>query len=143
MAQKDLQAKVLEILAAAGFNLNPDDIQACHRLAKPRNSRFPARVIIRFISRKIVDFCLSNRDRVQRDVMDKLNLNIRVFENLCKANEEALRICKFLKENGTIYDHFIRNGFVKIVKQAGGRPLKVRHPEFLKDKFVDFLTDFH
>ena len=68
-------------------------------------------------------------------------MNIRIFENLCKANEEALRICKWLQENEVIHDHFIRNGFVKIVKTAGGRPLKVRHPEYLRDKF-DNIPDF-
>jgi hypothetical protein len=142
VSQTNLQSKVLEILAAAGFReLRPDDISACHRLAKPRNSRYPARVIVRFLSRKPVDFCISNRERVQNDIKTNLNLNIRIFENLCKANEEALRICKWLQENGAIHDHFIRNGFVKIVKTAGGRPVKVRHPEFLRDKF-DNVPDF-
>ena len=134
--QKDLQGKVLEVLAAAGFReLRPDDIQACHRLGKPRNSRFPARVIVRFLSRKIVDFCLSNRDKIQQDIKAALNMNIRIYENLCKMNEESLHICKWLQDNGYIHDHFLRNGFVKIVCRAGERPMKVHHPEFLRNKF--------
>ena len=142
VSQSNLESTVLEILSAAGFReLGPDDISACHRLAKPRNSRYPARVIVRFLSRKPVDFCLNNRKKVQNDIKSNLNMNIRIFENLCKANEEALRICKWLQENEAIHDHFIRNGYVKIVKTAGGRPFKVRHPEFLRDKF-DNIPDF-
>ena len=142
VSQSNLESTVLEILSAAGFrDLGPDDISACHRLAKPRNSRYPARVIVRFLSRKPVDFCLNNRKKVQNDIKSNLNMNIRIFENLCKANEEALRICKWLQENEAIHDHFIRNGYVKIVKTAGGRPFKVRHPEFLRDKF-DNIPDF-
>ena len=141
VAQKDLQSKVLEILGAASLQLRPDDIQACHRLAKPRNSRYPARVIVRFLSRKIVDFCLTNRERVQNEIRQSLNINIKVFENLCKANEEALRMCNWLKENEFIHDHFVRNGYMKIVIQAGGRPIKVHHPEYLRDKFTDIPID--
>jgi hypothetical protein len=134
--QKNLQDKVLEILGAAGFkDLRPDDIQACHRLHKPRNSRYPARVIVRFLSRKIVDFCLANRERVQRDIKSNTNMNIRIFENLSKKNEESLRLCNWLEEDGSIHDHYIRNGFVKIVKTAGDRPEKINHPDYLREKF--------
>ena len=136
--QKDLEGVVLDILGVAGFcELDTDDIQACHRLGKPRNSRYPARVIVRFITRKIPDYCLSNRDKIQKDVKSSLNLNIRIYENICKMNEESLHICKWLQENGYIHDHFLRNGFVKIVCRAGERPLKVHHPEFLRNKFVN------
>ena len=119
------------------FYLHHSDTPLHHRLGKPRNARYPARVIVRFLSRKIADFCLANRDRIQKDVKSALNLNIRIYENLSKLNEESLHMCKWLQENGYIHDHFLRNGFVKIVCRAGERPLKVHHPEFLRNKFVD------
>ena len=130
--QKHLQSKAIQILSTIGLNLVPDDITACHRLYNPPDSRFPARVVVRFINRKIVNFCLEHRDELQRQASLHLRLNLRFFESLCAKNEETLRICKWLNQEQKIHDHYLRNGFVKIVPEENGRPLKVKHPEMLR-----------
>ena len=133
---EDLKSQVLDILDAVGLELNNYDISACHRLPKGR-SRWPAKTIVRFINREHVDFCLKNRDRLtQRGTRNKLGgLNLRFYENLCNANNDVLRMAKWLLDKGHIHRYFIRNGFVKIVTCEGDDPEKVKHPQILRDRF--------
>ena len=133
--QKHLQSKVIQILSTIDLHIVPDDISACHRLYNPPNSQFPARVVVRFVNRKIVNFCLDHRNDLQQQARLHLRLNLRFFESLCAKNEESLRICKWLNQEQKIHDHFLRNGFVKVVMEENGRPQKVKHPEFLRRKF--------
>ena len=135
--QKKLQSKVIDILSLIGLKIIPDDISACHRLYSPPNSAYPARIIVRFVNRKIVNFCLDHRDDLQKKASDHLRLNLRFFESLCAKNEESLRICKLLNHEQKIHNHFLRNGFVKVVMEENGRPMKIKHPDFLREKFPD------
>ena len=135
--QKHLQSKVIQILSTINLHLVPDDISACHRLYNPPDSQFPARVVVRFINRKIVNFCLEHRNELQQQASRHLRLNLRFFESLCAKNEETLRICKWLNQEQKIHDHYLRNGFVKVVCEENGRPLKVKHPETLRKKFAN------
>ena len=137
IGQKQLQQKVLQILSTIGLDLVPDDISACHRLFNPPDSQFPAKVVVRFVNRKVVNFCLEHRDELQQQASRQMRLNLRFFESLCSKNEETLRICKWLKQENKIYDHYLRNGFVKVVTEENSQPLKIKHPEILRKKFAD------
>ena len=66
-------------------------------------------------------------------------MNLRIYENLCESNETVLRLCRDLKNNVFLHDYFIRNGFVKIITQAGDRPTKIRHPDILREKFDEYF----
>ena len=136
-SKKHLQQKVLDILGLIGFELIPDDIAACHRLYNPPDSQFPAKTVVRFTNRKIVNFCLEHREKLQQQVSQHLRLNLRFYESLCSKNEEALRICKWLNQQNKIQDHYLRNGFVKIVVEENGIPKKIKHPEILRKTFPD------
>ena len=133
--QEQLEQKVIEILAQIGLKLIPDDISACHRLYNPPHSEYPAKVVVRFCNRKIVNFCLLHRDNLQEKAYQNLRLNLRFFESLCSKNEESLRISKWLKREHKIQDYFLRNGFVKVVLEEHGRPQKIFHPDDLRKKF--------
>ena len=133
--QKNLQQKVLDILGLIGLKLVPDDITACHRLYNPPGSQFPAKVIVRFMNRKIVNFCLEHRDDLQQKAFDSFRLNLRFYESLCSKNEESIRICKWLSQQHKIHDYYVRNGYVKIVAQVNGRPERIKHPDLLRKKF--------
>ena len=133
--QQQLEGKVIEILRLIGLNIVPDDITACHRLFSPAGSEYPAKVIVRFFNRKVVNFCLEHRDNLQEKAYQHLRLNLRFFESLCTKNEESLRICKWLKGEQRIDEYFLRNGFVKIVGEQNGRPTKIPHPDILRQKF--------
>ena len=66
-----------------------------------------------------------------------MGLNLRFYESLCSKNEETLRICNQLSREGKIHSHFLRNGFVKVVLEENGRPMKIKHPDILREKFPD------
>ena len=132
--QFQLQQKVISILGLIGLVIIPDDISACHRLFQRPGTGYPAKVIVRFVNRKIVNFCLDHRDDLQQKAFKEMQLNLRFFESLCTKNEESLRISKRLKDQGKIRDCYLRNGFVKIVDE-NGHSHKVTHPDSLKNSF--------
>ena len=137
VTQDKLQQKVLDILDLIGLKLVPDDITACHRLYSPPHSQYPAKVVVRFVNRKIANFCLDHRDDLQQKAYNKLRLNLRFFESVCAKNEESLRICRWLKGENKIHDYYTRNGYVKVVGVEHGRPWKIAHPDILRKKFED------
>ena len=65
-------------------------------------------------------------------------MNLRFYESLCSSNEKVLKMCSDLKKYGIIYDHFVSNGFVKIITSADDNPLKIKNPKMLHDLFQDF-----
>ena len=138
ITQKNLEKEVIKILHTIGLNdVSHYEIAACHRLNN-RSERFPARTIVRFTNRKITDFCLKNKKRLV-DLKAKINMNLRFYECLCPANEEILRNCIDLKKYGIIYHYYTRNGFVKIVINENDMPIKIGHPNELKELFKDFF----
>ena len=131
---RDLQPTVIDILDKLGIEIAGKDISAIHRLGKSKDSRYPARVIVKFVNRKILDICHERKDRLP-NLQKELRMNIRFFDSLAQLNQESLRLCNWLKENGLIHDHFLRNGFCKIVVAENDTPIKVPHPALLRDKF--------
>ena len=138
ITQANLENKVLEIIRSIGMPISSYEIVACHRLKKVKNSNFPAQTIVRFTNRKVVEYCIYNRDRL-RDIKSKIQMNLRFYENLCESNESVLRWCRELKNYDIIYDYFTRNGYVKIVKERGNRPVKIHHPDDLFNKFYNYF----
>ena len=134
----DLEKEVINILRFIGLTgITSYDIVACHRLPKKSNSRYPAKTIIKFISRKHARFCLENRGRL-KNLKERTNMNLRLYESLCDANEKVLVECNSLKRYGMIHDFYIRNGFIKIIIKEGDSAKKIKHPQLLKDIFKDF-----
>ena len=128
---RDLQPTVIDILDKLGIEIAGKDISAIHRLGKSKDSRYPARVIVKFVNRKILDICHERKDRLP-NLQKELRMNIRFFDSLAQLNQESLRLCNWLKENGLIHDHFLRNGFCKIVVAENDTPIKVPHPALLR-----------
>ena len=102
-----------------------------------KNDKFPAKTIVRFTNRKAVEFCLKNRDRLL-EIKNEIKMNLRFLESLCSANEDIVSECYKLRKHGLITDYFIRNGFVKVIKKEGDKPLKMYHPYLLYDIFFDY-----
>ena len=126
---------MIEILGLIGVYVIPDDIAACHRLSGRSNTGYPAKVIVRFCNRKVVNFCLDHQEDLQQQARRYLRLNLRFNESLCSKNEESLRICKWLLKEKKIFDYYLRNGFVKVVKTEGENPHKIVHPHILRRQF--------
>ena len=138
VSQESLEQKVLEILSSIGMPISSYEIVACHRLKKLKYSNYPTQTIVRFTNRKVVEFCIQNRERVI-DLKPILHMNLRFYEHLCEANETVIRWCRDLKNYDIIYDYFTRNGFVKVVVDKGDRPIKINHPDILCDKFSNYF----
>ena len=88
------------------------------------------------MNRKIVNYCLNHQDRLLEQ-KNYLKMNLRFFESLCDSNKKVYDECYNVKKFGVITDFFIRNGFVKIVKD-GKRPIKIKHPDNLYYYFHDY-----
>ena len=111
-------------------------LSSCHRLAKKNNDRFPARTIVKFTNRKIVEYCIENREILTK--IKPLNMKLRFFHSLCEANEYILSECKRLQKFGIIDSHYIRNGSIKIIKKNNFKPHKITHSDVLHNLFKDF-----
>ena len=136
--QRHLEEKVLFILRSIGLtSISSYHISACHRLAKKNNDRYPAQTIVRFTNRKVVHFCLENRNRLL-ELKNHLKMNLRFYESLCNSNKKVYNECFDLKKYGLITDYFIRNGFVKIIKNGDYRKIKIKHPDDLYYYFEDY-----
>ena len=132
--QNELEYTVINVLKNLGITINRKDISAIHRLGKSRDPRYPSRVIVKFTNRKIANLCFENKDWLP-ELRNTLGMNLRFYESLAELNQESLRLCSWLKTNNLIHDHFLRNGFSKIVVTENSKPIKVPHPQFLRDKF--------
>ena len=136
--QNDLENEVISIINKIGLeNLSSYEIVACHRMFKRKNDRYPARTIVRFTNRKVVDFCLDNRDRLLSRKVD-LRMNLRFYVNLSEENEYVYKESQQLLYYGLIHKFFIRNGFIKIVVHIGDKPIKINHPDDLFYMFEDY-----
>ena len=137
--QSKLETTVLHILQSIGLqDVSSYQIAACHRLQKNNNDHYPARTIVRFTNRKIVQYCLKYRHRLV-EIKSHLKMNLRFYESLCTANEKILKKCNELKRYGIIHDFFIVNGFIKIKKLETDNPLKIEHPDTLNELFEEYF----
>ena len=135
ITQDRLESYVLDILYYMGINeINSADISACHRLFNHPDSRYPTRVIVRFVNRKFVDWCLKNQSNLQY-VKEEMGLDLRIFDSLCAKNVQSMKLCKKLHEDGKISKYFTRNGFMKVIVDEGDNPWRISHPKLLMDKF--------
>jgi hypothetical protein len=134
---ENLEKVMLAVMMCLGFkDITYDDIVACHRLWSSPDSREPAKVIVKFTNRKVVEWSLAHPENLAI-VKQTLGLDLEMAESLCPANVEVQRLCKWLKENGHIHHFYSRNGFWKVVRAEGDYPVRITHPEHLRNKFVD------
>ena len=136
--QIHLEDTVLNIIASIGLPLSSYEVVGCHRLKKPSNSKFPAKTIIRFTNRKVVEFCIKNRDRLI-EMKNELKMNLRFYENLCESNERVFNWCRELQKYDMIDEYYTRNGFIKIIINKGDKPIKIIHPDDLFHLFQEYF----
>ena len=132
-----LETEVLNALHHLGVkNINRKEVIAVHRLPKRQDSPYPPRVIAKFVNRKIVEKSLMlSKAGEWKKVRTEMGYGLRFYSCISPKNEVVLRNCKSLKEDGSIYDYFIRNGYVLIVENEGDKPFKILSPSRLENKF--------
>ena len=123
--QEELENLCLDIIHNVGFwQVGSYEVVGCHRLKKKeKDATTPT--IIRFVNRKIPEFCLKNRWRLKNLKYHNWNLSFR--EDLCEENDNILTECEKLKNEGHLFKVYTHNGFVKVVKNYRGRPIKLTH----------------
>ena len=132
--EDNLGPTVIDILKKLEIYISGADISAIHRLGQSKDARYPARVIVKFVNRRIIDLCHQKKEWLP-DLHHELKMNIRFYESLAQLNQESLKLCTWLFNAGKIHDYFLRNGFSKIIIAENDKPVKVPHPQFLRDKF--------
>ena len=70
-------------------------------------------------------------------------MNLRFYKHLTECNQSVLNECIQLAKYELIESYYIRNGFVKIIVNAGDRPIKIYHTCTLHDRFEDFYDHHH
>ena len=123
--QDKLENLCLDIIHNVGFwQVGAYEVVGCHRLKKKANDATTP-TIIRFVNRKIPEFCLKNRWRLNNMKFNNWNLGFR--EDLCEENDIILAECEKLKNEGHLLKVYTHNGFVKVVKKYRDRPIKLTH----------------
>ena len=136
--QNKLEITVIDILSSIGMNVSSYEVVGCHRLYKNKKSKYPAKTIIRFTNRKVVEYCIRNRDLLLNN-KNRFKMNLRFYENLCESNERVNNWCRELKKYGFLHDYYVRNGFIKIIINEGDFPIKIHHPDELFHKFQEYF----
>jgi hypothetical protein len=134
-----LEATCVRLIKEIGFQITSAfEIQACHRLGFDKNGYTP--VIIRFTNRKVKDFCISQRARLQKI---RCPWNISFREDLETENAEIEVIALDMKEKKVIKNFIIRNGFVKIFREGVRWPTKIDHVKDLRDLFPEYFSEYY
>ena len=127
--QDQLENVCLDIIHKIGFlPVGNYEVVACHRLKKKEGDTTQP-TIIRFVNRKITEYCLKNRWKLKKAT--SWNLSFR--EDLCDANMKILEECEKLKRDGVLSKLYTRNGFVKIATLNKPGAVKVTHFNDIKD----------
>ena len=122
--QSELENVCLDIIHKIGFlPVGNYEVEACHRLKK-RAGDASAPTIIRFVNRKITEYCIKNRWRL-KNIGSSWNLSFR--EDLCQHNLAVQAECEKLMEQGFISKVYTRNGFVRIVLPNKTWPVRISY----------------
>ena len=137
--QDKLEATCVRIIKDIGFRITSAfEIQACHRLGFDKNGYTP--VIIRFTNRKVKDFCISQRAKLQK-IQCPWKITFR--EDLETENAEIEVIASDMKEKKVIKNCIIRNGFVKIFREGVRWPTKIDDVKDLRDLFLEYFSEHY
>ena len=122
--QENLEDICLDIIHSIGFHqVGNYKVVGCHRLKKTEKDTVRP-VIIRFINRKVPEYCKYNKWRLKN--LNYFNWNLSIREDLCEANQAILAKCEELKVQGHLKKVFTYNGFVKVALDQG-RAVKLSH----------------
>ena len=99
-------------LSLTGISVEPDDLQACHRMRKK------ARIIIKFKCRKQKHHVLLNRKTLQNKSLDltqlKFSGKLFVNESMCHENHQLAYKCCQLKSVHKIHSTWLYNSTLDI-----------------------------
>ena len=139
VSQEELEDKVIEILRSIEVEVQPDDVEACHKLEYGKNESKdePKRTIVKFVNRKICDISMKNRKKLKDVDKSKLGFNeetaIYINHNLCPYYRRLIGKCKFLQRKGRINSCWTYNGIVTLrIKENGAFTVILHDSDLIK-----------
>ena len=127
------------MFTSIGIDVKSNDIEACHRTGKSRNSS--KKIILRFTNRKFAKQALYNSKKQKSIDKSTLGLTNDVFikENLTPVNNRIAYYCRKLKRQNLISKTYTVNGTVHLISNniKRGKPVNVFHMQALPNLFPD------
>ena len=138
--EDNLEKVVIDICHDSDVEIEPKDIEGCHRLPVSRySSDSNKRVIVKFINRKHPEAMLRNKRSISNKDFSHLNVHGKVFVSvsLCPYYRYIWGKCKDLQRRGKIYQVFCLGGTiaVKVTERSSAR--KIFHECDLLDLDTD------
>ena len=122
VSDENLEKKVIDICKESGIDLNPCDIEACHRLPSENvNTSNSKRVIVKFVNRKHSEAML----RLKKSINS--HSNAYITNSLCPYYWFLCDKCKDLQRKGLINQVFCLGAVVTIKIRENGPPIKIFH----------------
>ena len=128
----NLENKVLNIFDKLGVPINPNNIEACHRIRKDSD-----RTIVKFNKRKdwqqVMRVKKDLKNMTFTDIDLPVGTTLYLNERLCSYYRWLWSNCKKLRNANIIHSSFIVNGTVKVKVSEGDKPRTITHLEDLKN----------
>ena len=118
----DLENTVISICRDSEVEIDPKDIEGCHRIPLSRNSRGQdKRVIVKFVNRKHSEALLRDKKRISSKSFNHLNVpnNDFVSVTLCPYYRYIWGKCKDLQRQGQVNHVFLsrRCSLYKVIRE--------------------------
>ena len=141
--QDKLGEKVQSILNAIDVNVTQEPFQAVHRLSKPKNSKSPPSVIVRFFDRNHAHKTLKNKKNTKNINKNTLGPSFKkpvfIHESLCPHYKDIFKFVKSRQDTGEVHKVWTFKGIVNFVytDDEDEIPTKIHHYDQLWDMFDD------
>ena len=140
VTQTELENKVISILASIDVDVNPNDIEASHRLTASPHHKGPRKVIVRMINRKKCEEMFKNKHKLKSIDKTKLGINNNIYinSNLNPYFNKLLWNARKLVKASIIHSAWFSNTMVKIKTSENSTPILINHQLDLEELFKDF-----
>ena len=141
ISDEELEVNICKALSITRLEVQPDDLQACHRLKRKES------VILKCKCRNLKRSVLVNRKNLQNKSEDlhQLRFSGKLFisENMCHENHQLAYKCRQLKNAGKIHSTWFWNNAVNVEISEKSNPVKAFHIiDIEKILGIDNLDDF-
>ena len=126
-----LEDSVCQALSLTGVTVNPNDIQACHRMKKKD------RVIVKFSNRKLKQNVMKNRKLLGAKSLDltrlKFSGKLFISDSMCLENQQLAYLCRQLKNAKKIHSTWFFNNVLNIKLTDVSEAKKIFHKKDIED----------
>ena len=138
---EEREVNICKALSITRLEVQPDDLQACHRLKRKES------VILKCKCRNLKRSVLVNRKDPQNKSEDlrQLRFSGKLFisESMCHENHQLAYKCRQLKNAGKIHSTWFWNNAVNVEISEKSNPVKAFHIiDIEKILGIDNLDDF-